>query len=190
MRTTAEELRKVLLPVELAEAERRAKLSAAVIVLLRHGKGGLEVLLGRRADREGDPWSGQIALPGGRHHEGEGSLLETALRETREEMGLDLRGRAEILGHMAPRSPGNVPEMLVVPFVALASEDLAPVAGPEMSETFWVPLADLPRTWGRVTVPTAVGDLTVPAYLYGDRVIWGFTYRVIEELLVLVGLSR
>src|SRR6267143_1965576 len=96
---SVERLRKFLLPLELAEAELKAKPAA-------------EVLLGERRKREGDPWSGQVGLPGGRHHTEDGTLLTTALRETREEVGIDLNGRAEVLGHMAPRAPGNKPELL------------------------------------------------------------------------------
>ena len=186
MRTAPEDLRRVLLPVPLAEAELESKPSSAVLVLLRPAGDGLEVLLGRRVRRSGDPWSGQISFPGGHRHREDASLLDTALRETREEVNLDLRGPAEVLGHLAPRSPGNVPEMLVVPFVAYASARLEPRPGPEMSETFWVPLGSLPGTRGRSVVPTRVGELTVPAFLWEGRVVWGLTYRILEELLRLV----
>ena len=186
---SVERLRKFLLPLELAEAELKAKPAAAVMILLREGSESLEVLLGERRKREGDPWSGQVGLPGGRHHTEDGTLLTTALRETREEVGIDLNGRAEVLGHMAPRAPGNKPELLVVPFVALATSSLEPSPGPEMTAVFWVPLAQLPATQGKTLVPTILGELYVPSYTYGERLIWGFTYRVLEELLVFVGLS-
>lgn len=190
MRTSREDLRKVLLPAELAEAELESKPSSAVLVLLRPAGDGLEVLLGERTRRSEDPWSGQISFPGGHRHREDPSLLETALRETREEVNLDLRGQAEVLGHLAPRSPGNVPEMLVVPFVAFASARLEPRPGPEMTEAFWAPLLGLPPTRGKTVVPTRVGELTVPAFLWQGRVIWGFTYRILEELLHLVGAER
>lgn len=190
MRTAADDLRKALLPSGLAEAELASKPSAAVLVLLRPAGDGLDVLLGQRVRRSEDPWSGQIAFPGGRRHAEDGSLLETAFRETREEVNLDLRGRADVLGHLAPRSPGNVPEMLVVPFVALAFSPLDPRPGPEMTEAFWAPLRELPPAWGRTVVMTRIGELRVPAYLWNGRVIWGLTYRILEELLAIVGLSR
>ncbi len=190
VRTSAAELRKVLLPPALAQAELEAKPAAAVLVLLRPAGEGLEVLLGKRVRRSEDPWSGQIAFPGGHRHPEDPSLLETALRETREEVNLDLRDRAEILGHLAPRSPGNVPTMLVVPFVARAAASLEPRPGPEMEDVFWAPLAELPPSWGQTTVATRIGELRVPAYLWRGRVVWGLTYRILEELLVLVGLSR
>src|SRR5207249_10282608 len=106
----------------------RANPAAAVMRLLREGGQGLEVLLGERRKREGDPWSGQVGLPGGRHHEEDGTLLSTAIRETREEVVIDLNGCAEVLGHMAPRAPGNMPASLVVPCVAIVPVQLAPSA--------------------------------------------------------------
>jgi 8-oxo-dGTP pyrophosphatase MutT (NUDIX family) len=184
-----ERLRKFLLPLELAEAELKTKPAAAVMIILREGPDGLEVLLGERKKREGDPWSGQVGLPGGRHHMEDGTLLSTANRETQEEVGIDVNGRAEVLGHMAPRAPGNKPELLVVPYVALATAPLEPTAGPEMASVFWVPLPALPPTQGKTLVPTILGELNVPSYTYEGRLIWGFTYRILEELLVFVGLS-
>ena len=184
-----ERLRKFLLPLELAEAELKAKPAAAVMVILRDGPRGLEVLLGERTKREGDPWSGQIGLPGGRHRDEDPTMLATAFRETKEEVGIDLEGRAEILGHMPPRAPGNKPEVLVVPYVALATEPLEATPGPEMASVFWVPLEALPATHGTATVSTILGELRVPAFTYEARLIRGFTYRILEELLIFVGLS-
>lgn len=184
-----ERLRKFLLPIELAEAELKAKPAAAVVIILRQGPQGLEVLLGERKKREGDPWSGQVGLPGGKHHPEDGSILSTAVRETREEVGIDLATRAQVLGHMAPRAPGNKPEMLVVPFVALLNDPVEPLPGPEMASVFWIHLELLGPTQGKTMVPTILGDLNVPSYTIDGRLIWGFTYRILEELLVFVGLS-
>ena len=181
MRTTADELRSVLLPVPLAEAELEAKPASAVLVLLRPAGDGLEVLLGRRVRREGDPWSGQISFPGGHRHGEDPSLLETALRETREEVNLDVDRVTEVLGHLAPRAPGNVPEMLVVPFVARTDRRLAPKPGPEMEEAFWAPLAELPPSGGQAVVPTRVGELRVPAFLWRGREVWGRNHPVLGE---------
>lgn len=187
MRVLPEDLRKGLLPPELAEAELESKPSAAVLVLLRPAGDGLEVLLGRRVQRTEDPWSGHISFPGGHRHAEDRSLLETALRETHEEVNLDLRESAEILGHLPPRSPANEPTMLVVPFVAYATVPLEPRPGPEMAEAFWAPLDRLPEARDRARVRTRIGELTVPAFLWEGRVIWGLTYRILEELLRLIG---
>ena len=179
-------LRRILFPVELAEAELRAKPAAAVALLLRAGERGFEVLLVERARREGDPWSGHVGLPGGMHRAEDGSVLGTAIRETREEIGIDLSRHADVLGHMAPRAPANRPDVLVVPFVALARGRVESSIGAEVTSTFWAPLADLPETLTTTDVRTSVGPLRVPAFVHEGRVIWGFTYQVLEELVALL----
>ena len=92
---------------------------AAVALLLRVSHGGVELLLIRRAEREGDPWSGHMALPGGRWQPGDGNLATTAARETREEVGIDLWRHGRRLGELdelAPRS-ARIPSIVVSPFV-------------------------------------------------------------------------
>ncbi|HEU5170288.1 MAG TPA: NUDIX domain-containing protein, partial [Gemmatimonadales bacterium] len=76
------------------------------------------LLLIRRAERAGDPWSGQMGLPGGRHHPGDPDLLATAIRETEEEVGLALDASRciGVLDDVAPRTP-DLPPIAVRPFV-------------------------------------------------------------------------
>src|SRR6185503_4424279 len=74
---------------------------AAVALMLRVGPppdGALEMLLVKRAEYAGDPWSGHIALPGGRREPGDVSLEDTAVRETQEEIDVDLSAHARMLG--------------------------------------------------------------------------------------------
>ena len=59
----------------------------------------LDLLFMERAKVEGDPWSGHIAFPGGHEEDQDDSSLHTAMRETHEELGLDLSG-AEVLGSL------------------------------------------------------------------------------------------
>ena len=68
---------------------RDAQARAAVAVVL-HDEASPRVLLMKRAERHGDPWSGHISLPGGRYQASDGDLRVTAIRETREELGIDL----------------------------------------------------------------------------------------------------
>ena len=103
---------------------------------------------------------------------------------------MDVDASSEVLGHLAFRSPANLPGMSVVPFIAWATRPVRPAPGPEMTETFCVPLEDLPACEGEALETTAIGELHVPAFLWNGRVIWGFTYRVLGELLGLVGISR
>src|SRR5438045_5900174 len=94
---------------------------AAVSLVLVEGAEGAEILLIKRAERAGDPWSGQIAFPGGRRDLRDRDLVGTAMRETREETGVE-RAAAERLGvrdDVAPRY--TTPPPLALPPCVLAA---------------------------------------------------------------------
>ena len=162
---------------------------AAVAILLRQDRGESEVLLMRRARREGDRWSGQIGLPGGHVESFDGGLLEAAMRETREEVGLDLPAQAAYLGNMDPvhaKSKGRVLEFTLTPFVFHTSTHVVPVCGPEADEAFWFPL-ERAHAGGLAAVhhydaPDGVRR-ALPAWDYADRRIWGLTYEILSRLL-------
>ncbi|MGH7674568.1 MAG: NUDIX hydrolase [Gemmatimonadales bacterium] len=163
---------------------------AAVALVLLEGARGLELLLIKRAERQGDPWSGQIALPGGRRDPSDADLLATALRETLEETGVDL-ARAERLGtldDLYPRTP-VLPPVVVRPYVfALAKRPTLSLSA-EVRDAFWVPLAAL-RAPGvrRDTVVAVRGvELIFPAYHHGGHVVWGMTERILTPFLDMVG---
>ena len=160
---------------------------AAVAVILRECRGTPELLFIKRVERETDTWSGHVALPGGRRDPGDDSLLVTAVRETWEEIGVDLTVVGRPLGALsdvAPRSP-VLPPIAVRPHVFVVPEDCGLVAGAEVADTFWVPLehlADAGRR-GRTSVATHGFRLEVDAILYGPHVIWGMTCRVVDDLV-------
>ncbi|HEX4632350.1 MAG TPA: CoA pyrophosphatase, partial [Gemmatimonadales bacterium] len=115
---------------------------AAVAVILHEDSGpGISALFIKRAEQAGDPWSGQIAFPGGRFEEGDGDLLATAIREAREETGIDLT-QAEALGPLDdinPRSP-HLPPIVVRPFVFAVPHRTPHTNSPaEVQRTFWIP---------------------------------------------------
>jgi len=161
---------------------------AAVAVLLHDGTEGLEALFIHRAERAGDTWSGQIAFPGGRREPSDSDLRVTAIRETHEEIGVDLAS-AEPLGvldDMYPRTP-VLPPVVVRPFVFGLLERPATTLSDEVQDAFWVPFAALaaPGVSREVTIHHRGATRIMPAYVVGDHTIWGMTERILSNLLSL-----
>lgn len=161
---------------------------AAVAVIFRiTGDDALELLMIERARYEGDPWSGHIAFPGGRSEPGDASLLATAVRETREETGIDLAADGRIFGaleRLHPMTP-RLPPISIAPFVALLMRDAPLALSEEVAGAFWVPLATLQRADVSCEVEIPVGGAlrTVRAFVHGRYTIWGLTERIIRDLL-------
>jgi len=162
-------------------------LRAAVALVVR-GREDLDVLLIKRARHERDPWSGHMALPGGRHDPEDASLLETAVRETREETGLDLDRLGVHLGRLGGVAPRSVelPRLSIVPFVFGVPHDApAEVASVEVEAVHWVPLHVLraAETHADVEIPLPDGPRVFPCLRVADEVVWGLTYRILEDFL-------
>ena len=156
---------------------------AAVAVVL-HDEPAPRVLLMKRAERVGDPWSGHISLPGGGYQASDGDLRVTAIRETREELGVDLDG-ARLLGNLKtlhPRASGPT-SIEVTPVVFVTSVALEPVCGPEALAAFWLPieLAASGALDSRYQMPAS--QMTFPSWTYEGHVIWGLTRRILDMLL-------
>ena len=164
---------------------------AAVALAIRLGPTGEpELLLIRRATREGDPWSGQVALPGGRWSPTDASLRDTAIRETAEETGLDLQARGLILGaldELRPRTPA-LPPIIVTPYVALTDGEGPLTPNHEVAAAFWMPLQHLhdPEVARESVVQVRGATWRVPSFVFGEYVVWGMTERILRQLLELV----
>ena len=150
-----------------------------------------DVLFIERAVREGDPWSGQVALPGGRRDVGEGDLLATAVRETMEETGLDLATHGEVFGPLdefRPRTP-VLPPVIVRPYVARIDRGVVVAQSDEVSSHFWVPLDALFNPAN--TRPTRVQGRGVSmwrdAIHYEGKVIWGMTEIIVRTFQEVAG---
>lgn len=144
------------------------------------------VLLIRRADRPGDPWSGHMALPGGRREPADADLIDTAIRETFEEVGLSL-GRAELLGSLddvVPRTP-VLPPVAVRPYVFGLSERPPLTPNPEVAAVRWVHLDHLlhPETYHSARLEIRGEPRDVPAYRLEEAIVWGMTERILTGLL-------
>jgi 8-oxo-dGTP pyrophosphatase MutT (NUDIX family) len=169
---------------ELSQPRRAA---VAVVLAANPTSGALSVLLLRRTEREGDPWSGHMALPGGHAHPEDADLLDTARRETLEEVGLDLRD-AELLGRLDDVSPMRSLEMVVRPFVFWLGDEREAQLSAEVAEVLWVPLDDLATDTLRSMSDVELHGTTVrvPAYVIDQRVVWGMTFHLLERLFARV----
>jgi 8-oxo-dGTP pyrophosphatase MutT (NUDIX family) len=165
-------------------------IAAAVAIALREGDDGIEALFIHRAERVGDTWSGQIAFPGGRRDPGDADLLATAIRETREEIGVDLSSaeRLGVLDDLHPRTP-VLPPVVVRPFVFALKERPAITPSAEVQSAFWVPFRALeaPGVRGEISVDhPGITPRTFPAYTLGNRTIWGMSERILTPLISLI----
>jgi 8-oxo-dGTP pyrophosphatase MutT (NUDIX family) len=186
---TLEQVRGALRSYQPVAVDAPEALPAAVALILYEGTAGVEALFIKRAQQAGDPWSGQLALPGGRREPADADLLATAVREAREETGIDLAGVDQLgaLDDLYPRTP-TLPPVVVRPFVFAVGARPALVPDVEVERAFWVPLHHLDEPGVRRELTHTVRGVkrTFPAYQLGDDVLWGMTERIITPFVELV----
>jgi 8-oxo-dGTP pyrophosphatase MutT (NUDIX family) len=162
---------------------------AAVSAVLRVVDGEPELLFIKRAELERDPWSGHMAFPGGRLEPGDASLEVTAVRETLEELALDLT-RGQMLGRLDDLAPRNrsLPPIIIRPFVAIVEPNVTFTPSEEVAATFWVPLAHLQHENSKAEYVMDVDGhrATFPAFRVEEHIVWGLTERIVRQLLALV----
>lgn len=145
---------------------------------------GPRVLLMKRNERVHDPWSGHISLPGGGYEAADPDLLATAIRETREEVGLDISGMRQ-LGNLPPTLPmtAGPSGIQVTPFVFVTPERVATTPSAEAAATFWLPLALAAS--GRVDGEYVYAGTSArfKAWVYEGHTIWGLTWRILGDLI-------
>mgnify|MGYP000193085817 CR=1 FL=1 len=171
-------LSKLAKPPVLAEHQA----SAAVAILLKPADMTYSILLVKRRVDEGDPWSGQIAFPGGRFRPEDDLLIETMRRELYEEVGLHLDEDVELLGSLDPLTPSNAPSLRVIPYTGLVRGDPRISLGPELAGYLWAPLTSLKRRVGVVLANGRRDVMTVPVYMVGSEVIWGLTANILRRM--------
>lgn len=181
-----ERLRSTLAGRTPVRVERPEARRAAVALIVAARPGGASILFIKRRQRVGDPWSGQMALPGGFASALDASLEATARRETAEETGVVLGSDASLLGALddvSPRTP-YLPPIVVRPFAFLVKERAIAMPGPEVETAVWLPVGRLfsPRFRRpfRLELPGETREF--PSIVIGDYTIWGLTERVLNQL--------
>jgi len=187
MNRIIEKIRGVLADYSPLRADPEGRIEAAVALILLEREGDLEILLIKRTEREDDPWSGQIALPGGRIEGEDSSLLDTAIRETMEETTVDL-SRGQMLGELDDLSTSNplLPPMLVRPFVFSLESRQQATNSDEVAEHFWISLPDLLDSGATEDIEVQGYSLTVKGYRFGEHFLWGMTSRILTDFQKLI----
>jgi 8-oxo-dGTP pyrophosphatase MutT (NUDIX family) len=167
----------------------RPLLAAVALVFHQPPGGAPELLFIERARKEGDPWSGQMAFPGGRHDPGDSDISATASREAFEEVGVELdRPFGRLDDFSGSRNP-RVPPLVVSPFVYEARERPTLMPNEEVQSTVWIPVPWILHPDSsydyRFERPEFSG--TFPAIRFEGYTVWGLTYRILGNLFEVLG---
>lgn len=182
---TIEQIRDALGRHQPTLVAREASHSEAAVALILAGSGSeLSLCAIRRAEHPLDPWSGHMALPGGRTDPEDVGPRAAAERETLEEIGLSLIEEHWIgaLSHVLVRLGGGDRRMVLSPFVYYVGEERLPFSpNDEVAEAYWIPLAHLwdPRNSSSLEWERSGARLLYPAIRFGEHAIWGITFRVL-----------
>jgi len=166
---------------------------AAVAMILRRNRGDLEVLFIERTRNDADPWSGQMAFPGGVVEPADGGARQAAERETLEEVGIDLTAAAFMgrLDDMQGRNRAHTSGIVVAGFVYFDANGQRATRNYEVADIVWEPLATFrdPARFTRVEHPQA-RDEHFPGIRVGHsahQVVWGLTRRFLISFFEIVG---
>lgn len=176
---------------------RRLMKRSAVAMILQVRDGELHILMIKRAEREGDPWSGHMAFPGGRMDSIDANGYAVAVRETEEEVGLFLGEQDQCIGRLSElhANPHRGPfGMAVSPFVFRLDREVTFTPNHEVAEVVWVPLEFLldKENQSEMIWRFRGTKVPMPCYWYEGYCIWGLSLMMLAELLDLIegGKSR
>jgi len=177
-----DEITKVLKPFSTKQ-----EANATVAILLKPNDQDIDILFVKRAENPRDPWSGQIALPGGKRSSKDRNLKETVFREILEETGINLLDRCMLLGVTAPVRSRLNPEIKVLPFVFLLEhEPEIKLNMNELERYYWIPIRDLVRNKRAARFRSGIH----PAFIIGDIKIWGLTFRILKEFFHTLSIDK
>ena len=184
-------LRENEVPERLIPANSRL---AGVALILRALGRDLSVLFIQRAIREGDPWSGHIAFPGGHHDRTDTDVLHTVVRETKEEVGITLTSSDCVsqLPVEKPYTSDQRTDLVVLPYVFALTYEPELYLNYEVSEVIWVPLKQLIS--GELATIETVNfnskEYQLPGFRLNERhFVWGLTYRVLQRFCSIIDQS-
>ena len=180
--TCLENIEKILSEIEpvIAPQDEGYK-NAAVALILKECDDDTSIIFIKRSEDDRDPWSGHMAFPGGRKDEEDGSIIDTVVRETFEETGIDLR-EGKIVGRLDDvvpmfRTPGR--NLIITPFVAFAPSEFDICDCDEVDEVLQIPVSMLKER----AMKAQFGGLNrhTSTYHYKKYTIWGITAWILGQ---------
>jgi len=185
-----ERLQRILNARRFRSADAGPEHAEAAVALVIRPQDDLELLLIRRAERAGDPWSGHVAFPGGRRSPSDTDLSVTAFRETEEETGIALHRTGLLLGRLDDLPTSHrLPPVIISSFVAAVPPATPVTPNPlEVVHAEWIPLSALRgrEAVSAIEVRRGIERMTFPTLVYQDYVIWGLTHHIVRGFLELV----
>lgn len=174
----------------LVEKTDAGQMVAAVALVFHQPAGGApELLFIERAKKEGDPWSGQMAFPGGRRDPRDPDIAATASRETLEEVGVRLDPPIGRLDDFSGSRNPRVGPLVVSPFVYELAERPLLVPNVEVQSTVWIPVPWILHPDSSFDYPFEREGYTgtFPAIRFDRYTVWGLTYRILGNLFAVLG---
>jgi 8-oxo-dGTP pyrophosphatase MutT (NUDIX family) len=141
----------------------------------------LEFFLVKRAEVDDDPWSGDMAFPGGKKNEEDKTLVDTVVREVLEETSIEL-SREQIIGFMEPVYSSVRTDLAVQPIVYRFDEYPEVQLNYELTKFLWVPLSQIKKS----KIQAVIKGLEGPVYKVQGEIVWGLTFRMLEKMFALL----
>lgn len=159
--------------------------SSSVLLILSQNKGEFGINFIKRASFQGDAFSGHVAFPGGKRKKSDKSALDTAIRETKEEIGINILDYGEIVGSLDTVRPftQSVSHFVVKPFVSILNDDVSFKKNYEVEDIFWVSIKHLVDDKNRTTREKIRDGVKIYDYVfnYDNYIIWGLTGRILNQ---------
>lgn len=192
-KNTVKELENIVRNRDVVKIDKEQKLvQAAVMVILKDGGPGYSVLFIKRTENEGDVFSGHMAFPGGKMRIADKGTLDTAIRETVEETGIDISKSGTVIGELDDFYPINpkANHYVVTPYLSLLEEEVElTLDAAEVADAVWIPVHHLNDPGNQeVRILERKGKVSEDfVFYYRDYVIWGMTGRILHQFLLLFG---